>query len=497
MIVQVRGPQFRIRVVPYTGAAPPEDLIRASVRHIRVSRRLGTAAGSFQFTLLPRSTKDWTRLGPMDYCEISLWVPPRAPRVVMRGFVDTVAESFSIQGGMPQRVYIVAGRDYGKLTLNSKLFYLDLERKGLPQELQLFERWQQGFDSLSTGDRYRGTAPAVQQSDSTEQVPTNTGRGAAPYLFTAPQVTAIIFEQFLEPQFEEVEKRFTGGGAPARPGISSIQDDLDEEMVTFSPQYSLQTWQPYTDVWSLFRTYQNAPWRELFWEEEPTGPILYSRPAPWLDEGGRFVSPVFSGHAVVQVPIGLEDIQQMTFSRTDEEVRNYFFTYPGIFSAYLTPVRITGQDLEGMMSDGFLFGENPFLQQSGSSDFRLYGLRLMEVPTQYFDYDGIEQREKIEADWVRMRRVGAKATRRLAAAFGHGESLESGSMTLRGNENIQVGCYLDFGSVPRVAYVEQVQHEFVQGSGQDGRFTTSVGVTRARRLILAPGGTVLDIGGAP
>ena len=136
MNVHLRAPQFRVRIVPLVESVP-EDLLNASIMHIRTARQMGSAAGSFQITLLPRAYHPpWsTRIQPMSYVEISLWVPPRPKQIVMRGFVDTVAETFSIESGTPHHQVIIAGRDFGKIPLITKLFYLDLDRKKIPQDL--------------------------------------------------------------------------------------------------------------------------------------------------------------------------------------------------------------------------------------------------------------------------------------------------------------------------------------------------------------------------
>jgi hypothetical protein len=508
--VNVRAPQFRVRISPlFEKSGLSEDLLHSAIRHIRVSRQMGSAAGSFQLTILPRYSREpWTRmLSPMDYVEISLWVPPREPRVVMRGFVDTVAESFTIESGTPQWQIIVAGRDYGKIGLITKLFYLDLERRKIPQELKLFQDWQTGFDALGAGDRYRGITPAAKRIDSSEQTPSLTHPGVQTppnipvpkYFYTAPQIMAVVFETFLEPQFNLIREQYNREKPPL-PGLVSTQDALDEQMVTMAPQYMLRsTWQPYTDVWALLRTYQNAPWRELYWDDEPNGPVLITRPTPWLSEGGKFLSEVAA--TVQRVDLDGTDIVAQVLSRTDEEVRNFFFTYPGVFASFVAPTKLFGTDYEGMMArGGQLFRENPILTTEAdssnfrfSSDYRIYGLRLAEFPSQYFDYDTMLKKDEVKSAWERLRQVGATANKRLVEALGHGGILENGTLSLKGNEEIRLGCYLNIPPWPFAGYVERLTHEFVQGSTQDGRFMTTVGITRGRRQVVRPGSKILDV----
>jgi hypothetical protein len=515
MNVQVRAPQFRVRISPIEKFVP-EELLNASVRHIRISRQMNAAAGAFQIGLLPRAIGDpWTsRIQPMSYVEISMWVPPRKPTIVMRGFVDTVAESFSIEGGSPGRMVLIAGRDYGKLLLVTKLFYLDMDRSGIPPELHLFQEWKWGFDSLGAGNRFRSITPTVKRIDSTEQTPetvlpgviddrgqvsiptgeTPTGASATsiiiePYLWHAPAIMGVIYERFFEPQFDLMRGKYEGD-KPATPSLSSYQDALDETMVTFSPQFAMRTtWQPYMDIWSLFRTYQNAPWRELFWEDDATGPVLMTRPTPWRGESGEFLSPVAATSTTI-VPVEGSDVIAWTLSRTDEEVRNFFFTYPGIFAGFIAPAKMLAGTYEGLIKPtGRLFGDNPVLTTDEDvkffktgADYELFGLRMGEFPSQYFDYDGMMPKEKVEIAWKDLRRVGAAATARLVKALGHGGVLENGSITLKGNEMIRLGSYVEVKTRPPFhAYVERIQHEFTQGATQDGRFVTTLGVTRGER----------------
>ena len=326
----------------------------------------------------------------------------------------------------------------------------------------------------------------------------------AKYLWTAPEILGVIFETFLEPQFNLLREQFAGERPPL-PAMSLTQDELDESMKVYSPQYMLRnTWQPYTDIWALFSTFTNPPWRELFWEDHnPIAPILVSRPTPWMDEGGKIISSVAQA-TTTRVPVYGSDVLSWSLARTDQEVRNYFFTYPGDFGAFAAAIKLTGIDHEGMMADGPLFRKNPVLATDAdvprtfltSSNYKTFGLRLAEFNTLYFDYDATKKKEEIQQSWKDKRVLGEAATKRLVQALGHGGVLENGSITLKGNEDIRLGCYVEVQAKPPfIAYVERVQHDFTQGSGTEGRFITTVGVTRGTRQIVPPGGTALDLMG--
>src|SRR5204862_5174572 len=90
-------------------------------------------------------------LEPMDFVEIWCWIPPRVPdRPIMRGFIDTVREDFDIASGTPDKWITIAGRDYGKLILITKLY--DIVTK-LPVSIQLLKTWKDTFAKIFGFDR--------------------------------------------------------------------------------------------------------------------------------------------------------------------------------------------------------------------------------------------------------------------------------------------------------------------------------------------------------
>jgi hypothetical protein len=499
---KTRAPNFDLVIIhsgPIGSTTPlPGDLLRQSVQEITVSRSLGQATGTFQITLTPRligKGMTWVDvIQPMDYVEISMWVPPRPKKVVMRGFVDTVSESLSIGGGHPGHCVIVAGRDYGKLTLITKVYALDFLGKG-PQFPEFAEQFQKGLDALTNGREYRGgivretedRRDVRQLSASEGEINITRGGGAVvpKDTYSSVEVMNAIWQLLFLPQFNMISFSF-GGVQIKYPAMKFEVDQSEEiELETFSPYFNTQIWHHYADVWSFFRAYQHDPWRELFWEEGDDTPTLYYRSAPWLDRAGQIIMP---GADVKTIMFGDADIIDRALSRTDSQIINYIFTHTAIGQMYTLHAAQDGVDAGAMFSHAELFRGNPFLiglkqetDQDRYSSYELHGLRIKEFSTPYFDFQAEQlAKKKWLSESEKMRITGERWNRKLVRAFDHNGELESGAFSLKGNEELKIGCFLEHENGIRY-YVENVAHRFQYGqSPQTGSFTTHVGVTRGR-----------------
>lgn len=483
--VDARNPQFRVRVVSQrSGDVRFEDL-RPAVLEFSTHRQIGQAAGTFQITLLPTPPKGygqkWTDIiKPMDYVEVWAWVPPRAPRVpLMRGFVDRVGEVFNIESGAPEHRIVIAGRDYGKLALCTKLYY----PHGEVQNIELLKAWQSGIDEI-TG--YGTDRPNPEQDPAGE-----TSKQIA--WFSPSKILGVIFDKFLVPQQDLVLSTFGGLGAMLpRATFAAETDSWEDKLRVFNPALNVQNWHPFTDLWTLFRTYQHSPWRELFFEDTETGPRLLYRPTPWYDASGSRVQEFTA--SVVSVPVTRNDIVSFESFADDEEVQNFFFTLPADMSGYASLPTTFGSALEGVHI--LPFQGNPYLvgfddknneakafgvvpdERFRESAYQRFGFRISRVQTPYLDVDDGVGATGIEKQLADIRRQGLEGNLRLARALGHNDSLRHGSYTLKGDERLRLGCYLQFDD-GSLAYAASVSQRFRQGTTEhDGRFTTSIGFTR-------------------
>lgn len=503
MKVLTRNPQFQVKFISLEYGEIPAELVRPSVRHLTVSRRLGQATGSFTITLLPRKLatvypNEWRDLlGPMDYVEISMWTPPRPPTVVMRGFVDVVHDSFSMAGGTPQRTVTITGRDYGKLLLLTKLYYLDAKT----QQVFLFERWKEAF--LKNFAFRDGQLPNPEHTplppDQQTDLPT----------WTPLDLLNNVWDAFYNPQQELVLSRY-----PEAPKMAflayeaALREAGEEELRVFAPTALPLNWAPFMDLWALMRMYQHHPWRELFVDDFTSTPVLIYRPTPWIDFHGAFVYPSYANDDVTGTfktwEVSAGDLVQYSLTRSDEQTRNFFFTYPDRFGAYPQMMKTLGGRLEGVFSDPFR--GNPYLVGNNLGDnalakrshFEAFGFRLDERRTPYLDFDKGMSEPQIEAHLKSVREQGRKANLEMVRAYDHAAVLEFGSIQLPGDERIHVGNYLRMrdGSYLKLGdgalyYVEGVNQTFVQGSRTDGMFVTTCEVSRGRGHLMRKQGSVV------
>jgi hypothetical protein len=494
MRVDTRNPKFAVRFITQRNGVFEVTETDHVIVEIRTQKRMGLPLGTFQLALVPRAvsrvlsfgTAQWQDvIAPMDYCEIMLSVPPRPPLIpVMRGFITSVGEQFGIGGGQPQRLVIISGMDYGKLLIQTKLYYTDVEL----QQAAFLQRFQDCWTTLVDWGPSPELLPAPLQS------PLGPGQQTDGATFTPAELLELLYGCFYKPQEDEVVASFGGLSAQvATTTFESRVDGWEQDIRTYNPFWMNSSWAPFVDCWSMMRGYQHAPWRELFFREYEQGPVLVYRPTPWLDKGGTLVQPTSpESNAENATVIPHEDIESASLHRSDAEVRNFFFTYNDMYGSFAAAMKTLGGGLDGFYVDPY--NGNPFLLGAGiagpatiDGDYRRFGFRLYEARTPYFDWSYHAKRDVIEQMIADARVQGLEGTDRLVQAYDHNELLESGSVTIKGNETIHIGDYVKLpdrtpaGGNEARFYAEGVSHYFRQGTRPgDGRFITTLGLTRGR-----------------
>lgn len=506
MNVHTRNPRCSVRFVSLEKRYGEftVDFTKGSIRQVSVHRRMGEAAGAFQIVLLPRESGflqlpglpgHWRdMLGAMDYVEITLHVPPRLPKIVMRGFIDTVTEEFSIHGGTPERVIIINGRDYGKLLLITRLYYTDSE-EGF--HIPLLKAWKEGMDRIFS---WR-TNPPPPISDALP-----IGGDTNLTKFQPKEFMQNVIEAFYRPQEDNILKYH-----PHAPRLDyhaldgALIQAGDPTLSTVAPQMIPLNYAPFTDLWTILRIYQHHPWRELYIEEGTIAPRLLFRPTPWLDFHGTPVQALFELYedTLPHHVVSEDTLVEYSLSHSDEEVRNFFSVSPDNAGAFVQMVKTVGP-LEGLFQS---FRINPYLvgiedrddfEETGimkRSNYKIAGFRLFDVRTPYLDFDRRVSEKKIKEKLVEIREQGARGNEWIRRAMDHGAVLEFGVIHVRGNEGIGIGHYLQMDSGPRLDlgqgaryYVEGVSHVFRQGSSpSDGIFMTTCEVSRGRGHLVRKG----------
>jgi len=477
-----------------------------SIVRISTHKRLGEAAGSFSLSFVPRALSDIPNAGgwqdvvePQDYVEVFMWVPPRKPEIpVMRGWIDTVAEEFDIASGIPQRSITITGRDYGKLLLITCPY--DIVSDAVP--VDILKKMHEGYYELFGWANYDPNARPPSESPPMAENQITDGPAYRPH-----EMLDIMFRKFYKPQ-ESLILAALGGNLPPllfQPDVD--RDPLENLLKTFDPSFFQRATVPFINIWDLMVIYQHKPWRELFVREDVDLPLLIYRPTPWLDLNGNYVQGEPTGPFAIW-PIHETDIVNFSLMRTEAQLKNYFFTYPEGYGAFAVLVKEFPRPFEGF----FLPPDNPYLEdkpfdistslagqgRAALADYHRYGFRLAEYSTPYLDWTRNTSAATLPSRIADVREQGRKWNQRVTAAFRYNHLVESGAITLKGDERIQAGDYLrlvDRGRAlvgggggltdgPRY-YVERVVQQFAQGtSPHDGHFVTHCEVSFGRGHIV-------------
>jgi len=484
----VRTPRFKVFAITRNVGELFEADLDGSVLEVVTQKRMGDPAGSFRITLAPRRppakffSEKWTDIfSPMDYVEILARVPPRPWRVVMRGWLDTVGETFSIESGQPQHQVLLAGRDYGKIVLMSKLWY---PHETVPQTLTILQRWADGF--------HRTSGPGVGVIP--DVFPGDTGSTPSGSFFRPQEYMRAIYDAFYSPQEEAVVDSFpsAGGAIPRSRMVTFPADPWEQELAAYNPLFSMQSWTPFTDVWTLFRSYQNLPWHELYFVDEATEPHLVFRQAPWLDFDGAEVQEWPPNMVVHDIDEGALRMERQVF-RSDAEVKNLFFTSGFFTGSFFQLIMQMPRALEGMFAPP-PFRNNPYLiglQGTDGDDPRLkpsvyqrFGFRQHTVATPYLSIERGLAEGPLQERVAALRLQGADGNRRLVRAFGHAEYLEAGTYKIPGDERLMIGDYLRTLTSRSYMYVAGLLQQMRQGTAaSDGHFWSTIEFVRGRMYI--------------
>lgn len=471
--VQVRGPQYKVtlfKTVKREEIVPGE---KVSVRYgatdktidltpwltdsssITTSKSPREPAGGFAITVADRpyavAAGADTLAGivePMDMVEIRFrGNPDGSPElpVIMRGFVSEVHRSEAVdQTGSPVRSVTITGQDYGKLWQMLQIFYGPgyVIGQDIISAYQMFERFGAGFKIGQKGSEF------LQETFDK---------------ILNPYVKDIVSENSSNPSKIEV-KALQQHGVTSLSGTQNQQGSLYELLTRF------------LDV---------GVWNELFITENDDGVYCIYRANPYLDVKGKPIDPdtkepVYYNPAdkdptkLVKYKVLGTDIVSMDVSRTDANIANYYWVraprYEMVSDIYQRQWAATGGDKKTIDLTDYV-----------NTKGKLYGIRKMEVSTEMGGDDvtntasGLTESEKTKRDtstanWINNRR------QMLVEQNRDNVLLERGSITIKGNEAIRAGNYVEIqrGNFSALYYVAQVDHQF----SPFNRFVTVLQVDR-------------------
>lgn len=395
----------------------PADMLRASV-----SLSLDGVA-MWDLLLTGRNIGNRSYIGSiksMDYVEIEMArVPSQRGEltVVLRGFVDNVSESLTAGA----RRVSVNGRNFGKLLLQFEVYYMteiDPAASLNPQA-----RLEQNF-------------------------------GIPAGVLTPKQFVQLIGDKIVKPNLANLQA--------ANPKIPDLQ-----YFVEVPDRFAVNGFviQPFTgSVINLLNQYASKPWIETFVTELTSGPAFVYRFAPFKTFAGEAVANY--GQPALSYEISLGDIESISAGTSDNEVRNYYFTYP-TYSLL---------DRDAFKGEGLDLKRNPYVDPVR---LKRYGFRPLEIGTTLIPSlagDGADLGATAKPETIDM---AGELNQWLWKAYTDNDRFYNGSITMNGGAGLRPGMYLEIRELKRAYYVTSVVHNFDVSAG---RFQTSAGLTRGRDL---------------
>jgi len=426
---------------------------------VRTSKSVRDAAGGFVLSIADKPFKGnyagtetfetlYGLIEPMDFIEIRMrHEPPTSggtqPPIIMRGFVSTISRSEAMgSDGKPQRTVTVSGHDYGKLWQMLQILYLPgyVIGEDILSNFKLFERFGGTLSTLTAADFVAQIIQTIVNPYLLALMPANT-----------PNPTSINAKQEI----------YVGHG------VTSIQGAQNHEGT----------------IYDLLKTYGDVgTWNELYTEDQEDGVYCVYRPIPSMDINGDLIQ----SDAPSPQYVDLYDVEviNLNVSRSDSNIANYYWVRAPRFdlvdSLYQQQFAI-----QGAAADTVLLGTYP------NSSSKLYGTRVMYADTQQGGDDVTTfssgqvasmqtSRNTSMANWTTDRRTIMVKQNQDNVLY------ESGTMRIRGNENIKAGMYvrLHRGTFTATYYVVQIDHDYLPFQGFFSTLTVERGtgfIERAQR----------------
>lgn len=432
---------------------------------VRTSKSVRSPAGGFNITLADKifqgSTNEMESLygliEPMDMVEIRIAHAPTDPRyvadyirlpdrlpIVMRGFVSTVHRSEVMTAeGKPARSIVIAGQDYGKLWQILQIRYLANYVMG--QELLTTLKFAQNY----------GVNSAVE--------------------FTPNQFVREVINGVLNKFIDEMREKSGVRDEQDKP-VSPVQRieifDLKVSDAKISP-FGVNAFSGGTLNQMLSHYGDVGPWNELYLEDREEGVAVVYRPNPFYTPGGDEISPASDKVKAAEIDITDADIVAMSVSRSDANVANYFWVDNPSYSL------VQGETLR--LQAGGMNPDSYYVKDYRNCAPWLYGIRMMQLQTnqgQRTDGQGEAALQSGRGEllsWLDKRRRTIVESNRDNVVF------ESGSLSLKGNERIKAGMYLNIsrGNLKQKLYAVNVDQNYMPFRS----FTTSVTFERGTGFI--------------
>lgn len=465
-----KGIQKTIDITPFLGEGD----------FIRTTKSVREPAGAFVVSVSAKPDKKdmdhlYGLLEPMDCVEIRFSHEPHKSTgklpIIMRGFISDIRIAESIEGGRPVRRVTISGQDYGKIWQIMQIHYFKNYTLGenLLTSFKFFAKYGEAINVMNVGEFVTTVVEKVindflEKMGAREGGPTSGNTSGNNTQTSSQQGQSQNSETSTSPILKLKTDIQTKEGVVSPTGINSFEGGT---------------------VYALLSQHGDiGAWNELFIEDRDDGPYVVYRPNPFKSLDGKMVMDVKMPE-VIEVSGG--DIAAQSAGRTDANVANYFWVDSPRFEI------VHGSIHRIVAAQGDT--ESFFLQKHKNSDPALYGIRKMHEVTQQGGPDnnhhgnGLPEGElktemNLSADWITKRRM------QLMGQNKDNVMLETGSVTVRGNEKIKPGVYIKLtrGTIVSECYAVTVDHEFVPFSHFKTTFSFERGTGFAERTKLGGGG---------
>jgi hypothetical protein len=383
---------------------------------------------------------------PMDYIEIR-WrhSPPTSagtqPPIIMRGFVSGISRVETMgSDGKPQRAVTINGQDYGKLWQMMQILYLPgyVTGEDVLSAYKFFERYGGSMSIMPSSQFVTNTIQEVINPFLAGFMPTN-----------SPCPTTIEATQYVS----------------VGHGVCSMQGSQNQEGT----------------IYSILKTYGDVgTWNELYTEDDEDGVHVVYRAIPAMDLNGDLIQS--DAPSPPYVDISDVDVISINVSRSDSNVANYYWVRAPRFDM-VDSLYEQQFALQGAESNTVLLTQYPNCTET------LYGLRPMNTDTQQGGdevqtmssgllADAQGTRNTQMSNWINNRRAIMVAMNQDNVLY------ESGSMRVRGNENIKAGMYarLHRGTMVSTYYIVKVDHDYLPFQGVFSTLTVERGTGFIERV---------------
>jgi hypothetical protein len=324
--------------------------------------------------------------------------------IVMRGFVTRVGRGQSIESGVPQRQITITGQDYGKLLQIIRIFYNTFNGGYVADDI---------ISGLKFFHQYAsdGAAKIKNARDFVNEVLAGI---INPYLANlAPLQTPQELDVTLVKQFT------------AAVSIESLVSPLSIAGYSEGAIYDF-----------LASMLDVGPFNELYTEDTEDGVNLILRPVPFKDYAtGQFLDANAWADSLV-LPMGV--VQSMELSRSDENVANFYW----VTNSRWQLIDNSTQRMAANQGSPDSFYKKDYV----NSQLSIFGIRKMQAEVSMAPPNAVSP-DSATADqaaaesatylsWLADRRTF------LANANKDNVVLESGTIKVRGNEQIKAGMYV-------------------------------------------------------